>query len=171
MENVDGQDGNILYVTLGGHGGHSFSQLIRALPDGEQWLISDPQGSVVIARSEGEVIREAICAPVDGNLFEIECLASRPVDLLLLQGLVAGALFAGAIAVGVTWWAELPGIWGVLAGISVAGAVPSMILALGQRFLVPEREHALEHELLVAVCQATDQLPFVRLSAEPVEPV
>ena len=80
-----------LRIRFDGHPGQRFAQVIRALPDGRSWLVSDVEGAVVIARSEGDLLREAILSEGETGEWDVECLASEGVSELALQALPANS--------------------------------------------------------------------------------
>ncbi|MEZ4318462.1 MAG: hypothetical protein R3F61_13200 [Myxococcota bacterium] len=146
-------------LELDGPPGQVFAEIVRLMPDGRQWLVSDPDGPVVIARDEGRLVREAILTALDDGTYDIELLASSGVSELALQVLVAAALCACLMAIAGTWLWGPGGLIGLMLGVTLAGSIPSMVLAVGQRMLDPGRDASAEKHLeramrfAIAECQ------------------
>lgn len=145
-----------LRIAVEGPPGEVIQEIVRLLPDARKWLVSDPDRPVVIARDDSEVVRELIFAapeapdPDDGP-WELEVLASRGVNELVLQGLVGLALAAGVGAL-VAMWVWGPGGWmGVVLGIGFGGSLPAVVMAIGQQLVDPGRDAAAEKQLERAV--------------------
>lgn len=148
-----------LVVEIDGPPGEVFTEVVRLLPDGRQWLVSDPAGAIVIAREERSLVREAILTTLDDGTFDIEVLASNGVSELALQALVGGALLTCLLSVGATWLWGPGGLMGLVLGVCLAGTLPAMVLAVGQQALDPGRDAAAEKQLeralrfAIAQCQ------------------
>jgi hypothetical protein len=162
-----------LVLQLEGHPGQAFAEVVRLLPDGADWLLSDLEGTVVIARSDGEqLLREAILSPVEDRpgTWEVECLASPGVHELALQGLVATAVVSSPLAVLAVWWAGYGGLMGLIFGVCVAGGVPSIVMAIGQRLIDPGRDVRAEAQLERALRYAVAQAPRATLKLDEPAP-
>lgn len=152
-----------LTIRLAEPAGETFAQVIRHLPDGRDWLVSDPTGPVVIARNEGEeVVREAILSRLEeetDDVWDLECLASRGVPELFIVGLVALAL---ASSIATLIWMRLngpPGVGGLVYGLVLALTVPAGVITLGRRLVDPGRESRVEQNLERALRFAVAQVP------------
>lgn len=158
-----------LVLHVDGHPGQAFAAVVRELPDGATWLLSDLEGAVIIARSEGDVLREAILWPVEGSpgSYDIECLVSAGVSELSLQILVGLAGATCILSIVGVWLSGVPGLWGLILGICMAGAMPSLVLAVGQRILDPGRDGPAEAQLERALRFAAAHVPAVALSQRP----
>lgn len=150
-------------IALEGPTEEVFSELVRSLPDGSRWMVSATQGSVIIAREESRLVREAILTQLEDGRYDLEVLASEGVDELALQLLVGAALLSCLLAIIGTWlWG--PGGWlGLLVGVVFAGTIPAMVLAVGQRMLDPGRDVAAEDQLQRAVRMAIAQCDRAQL--------
>lgn len=152
-----------LVLEIDGAPGEVFSRIVRALPDGHHWLVSDPDGRVVIARIEGEeLFRELILSPRDDGRFDVEALASRGVSEFAVMALVALAITASLVAITWLWFNGPSGRMGFALGMVMALGVPSGVIALGQRFVDPGREPLAERNLERAVRHATATLSDAR---------
>lgn len=136
-----------LRIRIDGHPGRRFAEVIRALPDGRSWLVSDVEGAVVIARSEGALLREAILSEGDAGTWDVECLASEGVSELALQALVLTAIVAAVTALFAVWWAGYDGVFGLLVGFGAAAMLPALVLAVGAPFVDPGRDEGAEAHL------------------------
>ncbi|MCB9674027.1 MAG: hypothetical protein H6737_02865 [Alphaproteobacteria bacterium] len=152
-----------LVLELEGPPGHVFAEIVRLLPDGRNWLISDPEGAVVIAREEGNLVREAIFTALDDGTYDIEVLAGMGVSEIALQGLVGTALFACVLAIVGAWIWGPTGLMGLAVGVCLAGTVPAMVLAVGQRMLDPGRDAGAEKQLERAMRMAIAECKRAKL--------
>lgn len=148
-----------LQLRIEGDPGERFAQVIRALPDGQSWLVSDQKGAVVIARNEGVLLREAIFSEADDGTWDVECLASEGVSELALQALVASSLLTCFTAIGLVWWLGIEGLIGLVAGVVAACTLPAFVLAIGQWLLDPGRDVGAEAHLERAMRFAVAQVP------------
>lgn len=148
-----------LRVRIDGHPGQRFAEVIRALPDGRSWLVSDVEGAVVIARSEGVLLREAILSESDDGTWDVECLASEGVSELALQALVFSAIVTAAVALFAVWWAGFDGVMGLMLGFAAAASLPALVLAIGGRFVDPGRDAGAEAHLERALRFAIATVP------------
>lgn len=146
------------------HPGETFARVIRALPDGRHWLISDLEGRVVIARNEGEeLFREAILSETDDGLWDVECLASRGVSEAVIMGLVALAVTSSIATLA---WMRVygpPGFGGLVYGLVLALTVPAGVITIGRRVVDPGREERVERNLERALRFAIAQVSGVTL--------
>lgn len=154
-----------LVIRIDGHPGRAFASAIRRLPDGARWIFSDLDGAVVIAREDGELLREAILSPRDEQpgTFDVECLASGGVSEAALLALVGVAGLACLFGVFAAWWWGPGGLMGLVLGVCLAGGLPSVVLALGQRALDPGRDAGAEAQLERAVRFAVAHAPDVHV--------
>jgi len=150
-------------VALDGPSEEVFSELVRSLPDGSRWMFSATQGSVIIAREESRLVREAILTKLEDGRYDLEVLASAGVNELALQVLVGAALLSCVMAITGTWLWGPEGWLGLLVGVVFAGTIPAMVLAAGQRVLDPGRDEAAEEQLQRAVRMAIAQCDRARL--------
>ena len=156
-----------LILRIEGDPSERFAQVIRALPDGQTWLVSDRKGAVVIARNEGTLLREAIFSESDDGTWDVECLASEGVSELALQVLVAAALLTCFVAIAVVWWIGVEGLGGLVVGVVAACTLPAFVLAVGQWLLDPGRDVGAEAHLERAMRFAVAQVPGADLVLEP----
>lgn len=146
-----------------GDPGPVFASVIRALPNGRDWLVSDVAGAVVIARCEDTMVREAILSVDENGAYEVQCLASEGVDEFRLELLVIAALVSCALSIVGTWFLGPSGMLGLVVGVVFAGTVPAMVLAIGQQLLDPGRDAGAEAQLERALRYSIAQTPAVRL--------
>lgn len=143
-----------MQIAFDGPPGPTFHDVIRALPDGRAWLVSDPTGRVVIARSEGaELVREVILSS-DEEGWTLECLASRGVSELAVMALVGAALGSSILALAWSWFAGPDGALGFALGLVLALGVPSGVIVLGRGLIDPGRDQRAERNLERAVRHA-----------------
>jgi hypothetical protein len=153
-----------LNIQLDGHPGQAFEQVIRALPDGRSWMLSDLEGRVIIARHEGEeLFREAILSAGETNGWDVECLASKGVSEFAVMGLVGLAIASSLGAVVWVWLYGPSGVLGFALGMVLASGVPSGVITIGQRILDPGREERAERNLQRAVRHAVAVVPTATL--------
>ena len=148
-------------IVFEGSPGEGFTRVIRHLPDQRDWLVSDPERPVVLARSEGELIREVVLTVQGEGPHDLEWHASRGVVEWHLQALVAVALIACIGSLAAAWWWFPHDVMGLMLGLVLAATVPNGVMAVGQRVVDPGRDLAAEAQLERALRYSVALLPGV----------